>query len=498
MNGNLYARFQARFAQAGEKPALVDSAGHGISFSALDHLASQFAGALLARGVGAGDRVVVQIEKSVGAVGLYLGCLRLGAVFTPLNTAYTEAEVDYFLGDCEPKLFIGAKARADGATPSCEMGVSPLSGFWAEALNAQPHNDVAARAGDDIAAILYTSGTTGRSKGAMLSHDNLASNAETLVSLWGFEDGDVLLHALPIFHVHGLFVALHCAFLNGSTTIFLPKFDAAEIAALLPRASVLMGVPTFYTRLLALKDFGRAQCAQMRLFISGSAPLLAETHKEFEARTGHRILERYGMTEAGMVISNPLKGERIAGTIGYALPGVSVRIADGEGREIKRGEIGIIEFKGPNVFKGYWRMPDKTAEEFRGDGFFISGDMGVMEADGRVSIVGRAKDLIISGGFNIYPKEIEEVLDAVEGVAESAVIGAPDADFGEAVIGYVTAKPGATLSIPALEAACKEKLARFKHPKRIFILEDLPRNAMGKVQKNVLRERYKTDASAHG
>jgi malonyl-CoA/methylmalonyl-CoA synthetase len=324
----------------------------------------------------------------------------------------------------------------------------------------------------------------------MLSIGNLASNALTLTKLWGFQASDVLLHALPIFHVHGLFVALHCAFLSAAPSIFLPKLDIAQLRSLLPRASVLMGVPTFYTRLLALPDFGAADCVNMRLFISGSAPLLAETHRAFEARTGHKILERYGMTEAGMITSNPLRGERIPGTVGYPLPGVAVRIADEHGAALPSGEAGVIEIKGPNVFKGYWRMPEKTAQEFRADGYFISGDVGVQAPDGRVSIVGRAKDLIIAGGYNIYPKEIEDVLDAVEGVAESAVIGVPHPDLGEAVVAIVVAKPGAAPTPEILQAAT-ERLARFKRPREILIVDDLPRNAMGKVQKNVLREMHR-------
>jgi malonyl-CoA/methylmalonyl-CoA synthetase len=330
----------------------------------------------------------------------------------------------------------------------------------------------------------------------MLSIDNLASNALTLHQLWGFCPGDVLIHALPIFHVHGLFVALHCALLNASPSIFLTKFDAAQIRALLPKATVLMGVPTFYTRLLALPEFGEGDCANMRLFISGSAPLLADTHRAFETRTGKRILERYGMTEAGMIVSNPLEGERIAGSVGYPLPAVSLRIADENGAPLRAGEPGMIEIKGPNVFKGYWRMPEKTAQEFRADGWFITGDVGVQAEDGRVFIVGRAKDLIISGGFNIYPKEIEEALDALQGVAESAAIGVPHADLGEAVVAVVAAAPGANLTEAQLLGALADKLARFKQPRRILIVEDLPRNAMGKVQKNVLRARYGSILSA--
>ena len=345
--------------------------------------------------------------------------------------------------------------------------------------------------GDDLAAILYTSGTTGRSKGAMLSHANLASNAQVLYETWQWQTDDVLLHALPIFHVHGLFVALHCALLGGSRVIFLPRFDVDQMIARLPEVTVMMGVPTFYTRLLERTDFDRELCAGMRLFISGSAPLLAETHRAFEARTGHRILERYGMTEAGMITSNPYVGDRIAGTVGFPLAGVQARVADGEGRELPRGEAGVLEISGPNVFRGYWKMPEKTAEEFRPDGWFITGDIAVMAEDGRVTIVGRAKDLIISGGFNVYPKEIELKLDELPGVKESAVIGVPHPDFGEGVTAVVVADGSHAVSERSIIAALKDGLARFKQPKRVFIVEELPRNTMGKVQKNVLRENYR-------
>ncbi|NWG52212.1 MAG: AMP-binding protein [Hydrogenophilaceae bacterium] len=485
-DANLYARFRARFQARLDAPCFIAPDGAIVTYAALDDWSARFAAALRARGVGADDRVVVQVGKSTLAIALYLACLRVGAIYTPLNTAYTEAETAYFLADAAPALFI---AERKSAAPSAVEMLQ--TAFWAEALAAAPDQALAPRTGEDVAAIVYTSGTTGRSKGAMLTIGNLASNAETLVSLWGFTADDVLLHALPIFHVHGLFVALHCALLSACTTIFHPAFDAAALRADLKRATVLMGVPTFYTRLLALPAFGAEDCLTMRLFISGSAPLLAETHREFEARTGHRILERYGMSEAGMITSNPLDGARVPGTVGYPLPGVSLRIVDDAGRALPPGEPGVIQIKGPNVFKGYWRMPEKTAQEFTRDGYFITGDVGVAEPDGRISIVGRAKDLIISGGYNIYPKEIEDVLDAVEGVAESAVIGAPHPDFGEAPVALVTLRPGAAASLEALAAAVAEKLARFKHPKRILIVEELPRNAMGKVQKAALRERYR-------
>jgi malonyl-CoA/methylmalonyl-CoA synthetase len=354
-----------------------------------------------------------------------------------------------------------------------------------------PSNEICEIAADELAAILYTSGTTGRSKGAMLSHANLASNALVLFDYWHWQSGDVLLHALPIFHVHGLFVALHCALLGGSRIIFMPRFDTTEVIARLPQATVMMGVPTFYTRLLDNPAFSRDACTNMRLFISGSAPLLADTHRAFETLTGHHILERYGMTEAGMITSNPYDGERIPGTVGFPLPGVSARIANEQGKELKRGEPGVLEIIGPNLFKGYWQMPEKTAEEFRPDGWFITGDISIMDEQGRISIVGRAKDLIITGGFNVYPKEIESQLDELPGIKESAVIGVPHPDFGEGVTAIIVPDNSIKLSEQAVCAALQDKLARFKQPKRVFIIDELPRNTMGKVQKNLLRETYK-------
>jgi len=488
---NLYSLFQDRFLAASAKPSLIDAEGQGPTYGQLDDLSARFAAVLRSYGVEAGDRIVVQVDKSVGAMALYLGCLRVGAIFVPLNTAYTAAEVDYFLSDSEPRLFVTRTARPAAADHVAVMSTTPDSPLWAEALAAQPDPVITPRTASDIAAILYTSGTTGRSKGAMLSHGNLISNAQALNRLWGFTPEDVLLHALPVFHVHGLFIALHTAFLSTATTIFMPSFDAAQVKALLPKATVLMGVPTFYTRLLALPDFGAADCGSVRLFISGSAPMLAETHRQFEARTGQIVLERYGMTEAGIITSNPLEGERVAGTVGFPLPGVDLRIADEQGTPLPHDTPGVIEIKGPNVFGGYWRMPEKTAQEFRDGGWFITGDVAVQSPDGRVTIVGRAKDLIISGGYNIYPKEIESVLDAVAGVAETAVIGVPDPDFGESVVALVVAEKTVAPSLADLEACVREQLARFKHPRKIILVEDLPRNAMGKVQKNLLRDLYR-------
>ncbi len=498
MTANLYTLFKDRFAATLDAPCLVTPGGDSWTYRDMDDLSARFAAVLRGAGVEAGDRVVVQVDKSPGAVALYLGCLRVGAVFVPLNTAYTPAEVGYFLSDSTPRVLVcRPDAEAALAPVAADAGVACVkvmattadSALWSEALATAPDEAIAVRGDDDLAAICYTSGTTGRSKGAMLTCRNLASNALTLHKLWGFVPGDVLLHALPIYHVHGLFVALHCAFLNGSKVLFLPRFDPDQVMAVLPGATVMMGVPTFYARLLERPDFTRDAAAHMRLFISGSAPLTEVAFRAFEDRTGHKILERYGMTETGMIASNPLNGDRVAGTVGYALPGEDVRVADDHGRDLPRGEVGVVEVKGPNVFKGYWQMPEKTAEEFRSDGFFITGDMATMADDGRVAIVGRGKDLIISGGLNIYPKEIESVLDDVPGVAESAVIGVPHPDFGEAVVAVLVPEgEGAVDS--AVKAALDPRLARFKHPKRVVWIDELPRNAMGKVQKNVLRDRY--------
>ena len=485
---NLYALLYERFAAAFDQPALAwpgggDGSGSvAWTYGALDRASARFAAALRRRGVAPGDRVLVQVPKSPEAVALYLGVLRCGGVYVPLNTAYTEREVAFFSGDASPRVVVGAKA--DGP-----HGVD-IDALWSEApaQNAEP--TIESRGDDDLAAICYTSGTTGRSKGAMITHRNLTSNALALHRIWGFEPGDVLLHALPIFHVHGLFVALHTAFLNASKVLFLPQFDAAEVRRLLPEATVLMGVPTFYSRLLAEPGFGSADCESIRLFVSGSAPLTEAVFGDFEARTGHRILERYGMTEAGMITSNPLDGERVAGTVGFPLPDVEVRAVGEDGAEVPAGEVGTLEIRGPNLFAGYWGLPDKTAAEMRGDGFFVTGDLASVDGEGRVTLVGRDKDLIIAGGFNVYPKEVEDRLDEIAGVAESAVIGAPHADLGEGVVAVLVAE-GKPLEDDTLRAALDAGLARYKHPRRCFWVDELPRNAMGKVQKNVLRERYR-------
>ncbi|MFC3693911.1 malonyl-CoA synthase [Chenggangzhangella methanolivorans] len=474
--------------------------GRRWSYGELVDETARFAAALVRLGLEPGDRVAAQVEKSPEALLLYLATVRAGGVFLPLNTAYTPAEIDYFIGDAEPRLFV--------VSPPSEAALAPIATTRGARLltlggagegslmdhvrgeDGRGFSD-AACGPNDLAAILYTSGTTGRSKGAMLTHDNLLSNALALVKTWRFTAADRLIHALPIFHTHGLFVATNTALLAGSSMIFLPRFDPAEVVGLMDRASVLMGVPTFYVRLLGHAGLTREATAGMRLFVSGSAPLLAETHREFSGRTGHAILERYGMTETNMITSNPYEGGRIAGTVGYPLPDVELRVVDAEsGAPLADGEVGMIEVKGPNVFKGYWRMPEKTRAEFRDDGFFVTGDLARRDADGRVSIVGRGKDLVISGGFNVYPKEVEEEIDQLPGVFESAVIGVAHRDFGEGVTAVVVPDGTAEIDEASILSALKERLARFKQPKRVLLVDELPRNAMGKVQKAALRERY--------
>ncbi len=465
------------------------------SYAEVVALSGRLANLLCARGVAPGDRVAAQVQKSVTAIALYLATVRAGAVFLPLNTAYTRKEVEYFLADAEPALFVcGSERAAEFDGIDAELLTLDGDGGGSLALAAEalaPEFANVARGPGELAAIHYTSGTTGLSKGAMLSHDNLLSNSATLVDYWRFTADDVLLHALPIFHTHGLFVATNTLLICGGSMIFLPRFDIDAVIEQLPHATSMMGVPTFYTRLLADPRFDRELVAHMRLFVSGSAPMLAETHLQFEARTGHRILERYGMTETNMNTSNPYDGERRAGSVGFALPGVEVKVTDPDsGAVLADGETGMIEVRGPNVFLGYWRKPEKTALELRDDGFFITGDMGMVDADGYLHILGREKDLVISGGYNIYPKQIETEIDALDGVVESAVFGIPHADMGEAVAAAVVLAPGARLDEEALLAALRPLLAKFKLPRKIVFVDELPRNAMGKVQKNLLRDSY--------
>ncbi|QHW23416.1 malonyl-CoA synthase [Rhizobium leguminosarum bv. viciae 248] len=488
-----------RTAAPGDAPFIRIDSKRTWTYDDAFALSGRVAGAMDTLGIRPGDRVAAQVEKSAEALILYLACLRTGAVYLPLNTAYTLAELDYFIGDAEPRLVVVASAAREGvekiAKPHgaiVETLDADGSGSLLDLARDEPADFVdASRTADDLAAILYTSGTTGRSKGAMLTHRNLLSNALTLRDYWRVTADDRLIHALPIFHTHGLFVATNVTLLAGASMFLLSKFDPEEILSLMPQATMLMGVPTFYVRLLQSPRLDRKAVANIRLFISGSAPLLAETHTEFQARTGHAILERYGMTETNMNTSNPYEGKRIAGTVGFPLPDVTVRVTDpATGLALPPEETGMIEIKGPNVFKGYWRMPEKTAAEFTADGFFISGDLGKIDREGYVHIVGRGKDLVISGGYNIYPKEVEGEIDQIEGVVESAVIGVPHPDFGEGVTAVVVCKRGAALDEKTIVSALQDRLARYKQPKRIIFAEDLPRNTMGKVQKNILRQQY--------
>ncbi|MEI9406094.1 malonyl-CoA synthase [Mesorhizobium argentiipisi] len=499
MTNHLFSAFRSRMPAPGRLLMETDD-GRSITYGDMLAKSAQLAHALAQAGVEPGDRVAVQVEKSPEVALLYLASLRAGAVFLPLNTAYTLPELDYFFRDAGPKLIVCDPDRLSGIEPlAAAIGATVLTlgrdgqGTLASQASRQATDfSNVARGPDDLAAILYTSGTTGRSKGAMLTHENLASNARVLVEQWRFSADDVLIHALPIFHTHGLFVATNVILMAGAKMLFERKFDPAHVISLLPRATALMGVPTFYVRLLQQDGLAREAAKTIRVFISGSAPLLAETHKAWRERTGHAILERYGMTETNMNTSNPYDGERRAGTVGFPLPGVSLRITDPEnGKSLPRGEIGMIEVKGPNVFAGYWRMPDKTRAEFRDDGFFITGDLGLIDADGYIHIVGRGKDLIISGGYNVYPKEIESEIDALDGVSESAVIGVPHPDFGEGVTAMVVRKAGSAISAADITGAIAGRLAKYKHPKQVIFVDELPRNTMGKVQKNVLREAYK-------
>ncbi len=498
MSANLFEAIESRIT-CKDAPFLETMGGDKYSYGDMLVLSAKYANALISLGIKTGDRVAVQANKSPETLFLYLACLRAGAVYLPLNTGYTMDEVAYFLGDAEPVLVIcrpqvkdefkALAARLGGMKVQTMNGAD---GLPALAEKSEASFKTVPRKADDLAAILYTSGTTGRSKGAMLTHENLTSNAKILRDYWQFTSDDILLHGLPIYHTHGLFVATNTVLLSGSSLLFMTKFDAAALCGLLPRATVMMGVPTHYHRLLALKEFKADMARNMRLFISGSAPLSSETHKEFSARTGHAILERYGMTETNMNTSNPYDGPRRAGTVGPPLPGVELRIAALKtGRLLPQGEIGVIEVRGPNVFKGYWRMPEKTAAEFRPDGFFITGDLGYIDDQGYIHISGRDKDLIITGGLNVYPAEIEAAIDALPQVSESAVIGLPHADYGEGVTAIVALNPGKVIDERAIRDVLAKKLAAFKVPKRIITVDGLPRNAMGKIQKKALREQYK-------
>ncbi|HVN98534.1 MAG TPA: malonyl-CoA synthase [Steroidobacteraceae bacterium] len=497
MNANLYERLCAHI--DGANPFARQAGVGSVSYGALQARSAQYANALLDLGVGPGERVLVQADKSIELIMLYLGALRAGAVFVPLNTAYTLTELEHYIGDAQPRVVVCAPgrhaailpvARRSGVAHVLTLGGAGSGGSLAARADlCEAQCPVVGRDAADPAAIIYTSGTTGRSKGAVLTHGNLAHNAFSLKACWRVTPQDVLLHALPLFHIHGLFVALNVVLAAGASMLLLPSFDVDAVVANLPAATVYMGVPTHYVRLLQDRRVDRALTAAVRLFVSGSAPLLADTHREWLERTGHSLLERYGMSETGIMTSNPYGGERVAGTVGQPLPGVSVRVVDTtSGAPLPAGEVGMIEVKGPNVFAGYWRMPDRTRAEFRADGYFVTGDVGRFDERGYLQIVGRSKDLVISGGFNVYPREVEAELDAIPGVLESAVFGVPHPDFGEGVTAAVVAR--APLSAEAVIARLKERLAGYKCPKRVLFVAELPRNAMGKVQKSALREQY--------
>lgn len=498
-NGNLFAALRAAFPADLDGVAVETDSGLSYSWRDLERASAMMANLLASLDLPAGARIAAQVDKSVEAMVLYLATLRAGLVFLPLNTAYQSAEMAYFIGNAEPAVVVCTAANfgwvsqlafKDGTQYVFTLNDDRTGSLLERAAHCDDQHAVAACGADDLAAILYTSGTTGRSKGAMLTHGNLLSNAQVLKDYWGWQPGDVLLHVLPIFHVHGLFVAIHGALLNGSKMIWLNKFDPKRVIQKLPEATVFMGVPTLYVRLLAEPGLTQEAARHMRLFISGSAPLLIETFTEWQRRTGHTILERYGMSETAMLTSNPYQGERRGGTVGFPLPGVSLRLQDDAGQPVPQGEIGAILVKGPNVFKGYWRMPEKTAAEFTADCYFKTGDIGRVDAQGYVTIVGRSKDLIISGGYNVYPAEIESYINELPGVAESAVVGIPHPDFGEVGVAVVIAKAGAKLDPVGIMASLKAGLANFKVPKQCFVVDELPRNAMGKVQKNVLRAHY--------
>jgi len=497
---NLFDYFADQCRQHPDRPLLVTDTGATYTYADLDDVTARYAGVFARHRLEPGDRLAAQVDKSPEALFLYLACLRFGLIYLPLNTAYREKELEYFFSDAEPAMVVGGpdarviyNALLPRGTPIHTLDRSGHGSFTQAATNAVPIETIQHRQSDDTAAIVYTSGTTGRPKGAMVSHGNLTSNAGTLVEAWCFSGDDILLHVLPLFHVHGLFVACHCIMWHGGTMRFLRDSATDNLLRFLPEATVMMGVPTHYTRLLDSPDFSRGHCRSIRLFISGSAPLPPRVFEAFEQRTGHGIVERYGMTETGMNTSNPLDGPRLPGTVGPPLPGVEVRIVDDDGNPKSRGEIGMLQVRGPNVFRGYWRKPDKTAEEFTEDGYFITGDLASMDADGYIRIEGRGKDLIISGGYNIYPKEIELCIDTLAGVRESAVVGLPHHDYGESVCAVVVCEDGSSLTESSVIDHVKRELASFKAPKSVHFAEALPRNAMGKVQKNVLREQLAAD-----
>ena len=495
LSENLYDSLRDVAVTFADSPCIITEDNESISYGSLYAQVNQIARVLADSGVKEGDRVVVVCEKTPTVVAVYLATLQVGAIYVPLNTAYTEPELQYFIDDANPKVIVTGKLLDSALIGQAKQFTLHVDGSGsleeARLVVSKPLCKSACLDPDAIAAILYTSGTTGRSKGAMLTHKNLTSNAHTLTSYWGFSHKDVLLHALPIYHVHGLFVAIHCVLLSGCSMIFQQKFVAENVLQELSNSTVLMGVPTFYTRLLATDGFDQNCVKNMRLFISGSAPLTEQTFREFTARTQMRILERYGMSETLMNTSNPLVGDRKAGTVGFPLPGIQIRVVDAAGQDVPNGEVGGIELSGPNVFKGYWRMPEKTASEFRPDGYFKTGDMGFQDEEGRLSIVGRDKDLVISGGLNVYPAEVETAIGNLDDIVDVAVVGAPHDDFGEGVVAVLVTQSGSPITTRELREKLRSVLANFKLPQQAICVRELPRNAMGKVLKNELREEYK-------
>ena len=499
MNGNFYNILNQNFSNYSKNICFEEESGRIWLYEDIENLASSFSAFLNQSGLKKGSKIIVQIEKSVLAVGLYLGCLRSGIIYVPLNVAYTSNEVKYFIEDINPDLiFLSLEKKSEHSAllknipdlKSIIFSGKEEDEFFHKINNIKSDTAIEVLDENDTASIIFTSGTTGKSKGAMLTHKNLSSNAFALNNIWGFKENDILIHALPIFHVHGLFVALHTAFLSGCKIIYFEKFSPKKIFTHLKNATVMMGVPTYYSRLLSLNDFSKKACKSLRLFISGSAPLTETVFKEFEERSGHKILERYGMSETGMITSNPLEGKRIEGTVGFSLPEVNIRICNQEGKILPNNEKGIVEVKGPNVFKGYWNLEEKTEMEFRDDGFFITGDIGKIDKNNRLTLFGRSSDMVISGGYNIYPKELELILDEIKGISESAVIGCPHHDLGEAIVAILISDKKDSISDDKLSKILLESIAKFKCPLKYFWLEELPRNAMGKVQKKILRENY--------
>ncbi len=498
MSENLYKILRDRFSKNDDATFIEIPNDRSITYNDIDRLTSIFAAALKNLGIDRGQRLLASIDKSPEAVLIYLAALRLGAIFVPLNPTYTDREFKYFLDNARPTVVILRNKKDKGKIAAAKqigakiatINASNEGSFIDLANNCEPFNLINETKNNQPAAILYTSGTTGKPKGVVLTHGNLSSNGQTLHHIWGFQPGDVLLHALPVFHVHGLFVAIHCAMLNASKIIYLKKFDIDLVIDQLPRATVMMGVPTFYTRLLKHPSLNASLCENIRLFISGSAPLLPQTWIDFKSKTKHEILERYGMTEAGMIASNPLNGKRLPGTVGFELPNIEVRITSENGMKLSPGKIGMLEVKGPNVFAGYWGQPELTTAEFRSDGFFISGDIATVSTNGRITLMGRNRDLIISGGLNVYPNEIEDSLNTIPGIIESAVIGVSHPDLGEALVACIVTEASFRSDDNAIIDALKNQLASYKVPRRIVRLNSLPRNVMGKIQKNLLREHY--------